>query len=196
MATFLAHAGEDVDFAGRSTDPGSDDLDLSWDWGDGPPVPDVTTTYLVNPPDPDPFPSPSIQPRDITDMKTHAFADACLYIVGFDALDDDGGTAADSTYVLIVGNADEVRSTGYWKHQMKQKGKTHFDPDELLCYLAIVNYVSLVFDEAKTAQHLAAGVQCAQGQCPQHEEGVGQAVARGAAQLRQRCGRVGPTHRH
>ena len=26
---FLAHAGEDIDFQARSTDPGSDDLDLS-----------------------------------------------------------------------------------------------------------------------------------------------------------------------
>jgi hypothetical protein len=148
MATFLAHADEDVDFSGRSTDPGSDDLDLSWDWADGPPVPDVTTTYLVNPPALDPLPSPSIQPRDVIDMQIHAFLDACLYIIGFDALDDDSGTAADAAYVLIVGNAEEVWSTGYWHHQFRQKGKVDFNVDELNCYLAIVNYVSLVFDEA------------------------------------------------
>jgi hypothetical protein len=107
----------------------------------------VTTTYLVNPPFPDPLPSPSIQPRDVIDMQTHAFEDACLYIIVFAALDDDGGTADDSAYVLIVGNAGDVRSAGYWHHQYRQKGNVDFTVEELECYLAIVNHVSLVFDE-------------------------------------------------
>jgi hypothetical protein len=151
VPTFLAHVGEPIDFEGRSTDPGSDDLFLSWDWDDGPPAPDVTTTYLVNPPNPDPFPSPTVQPRDITDMKTHAFSEACLYMISFSALDDDGGTGLDTANVIITGNADKNRSQGYWQHQYSRNGNTDFADEELECFLAIVGYVSTVFDEERDA---------------------------------------------
>jgi len=156
IPTFLAHAGEPLDFSGRSKDPGSDDLFLSWDWDDGPPSPDVTTTYLVNPPNPDPFPSPSVQPRDVTDMQTHAFADACLYKIMFSALDDDGGSAFDTAVVLIAGNVDRSRSSGYWQHQFGRQGHTDFDDATLQCYLAIVNNVSTVFSEARDASTISA----------------------------------------
>ena len=151
IPTFIAHAGEPIDFKGRSTDPGSDDLYLSWDWDDGPPSPDVTTVYLVNPPNPDPFPSPSVQPRDVTDMQTHTFADACLYAISFLAEDDDGGNGADTANVIITGNADRARSSGYWQHQYHGNGKLDFDEATLECYLAIVDYVSLVFNESRDA---------------------------------------------
>lgn len=152
----LGGVGEDVDFSGRATDPGSDDLELSWDWGDGPPSPDLTTPYLVNPPLADPLPSPSIQPRDVTDDPSHAFDEACTYVVGFFSEDDDGGASpTDTVAVVIVGDADQIRSAGYWRHQMRQKGKTDFDPDELLCYLDIAGLMSLVFHEERDASTLA-----------------------------------------
>jgi hypothetical protein len=89
IPTFLGTAGEPVDFSGNSTDPGSDDLTLRWDWDDGSLVEETTT--LVNPPLPDPFPSPSIQPRDVDVDTDHTFGDACLYEISFWAEDDDGG---------------------------------------------------------------------------------------------------------
>lgn len=147
--TFLAHAGEPIDFAGGSTDPGSDDLDLSWDWGDGPPSPDVLTSDLVNPPDPDPFPSPSIQPRDVTDEQSHAFGDACAYEITFASLDDDGGNGEDSADVIITGNAEETEGSGYWHRQYKEQGSKVFSEEALDCYLAIVRFVSGVFDEER-----------------------------------------------
>jgi hypothetical protein len=156
IPTFLAHAGEPVEFKGRSTDPGSDDLFLSWDWGDGPPSPDVTTSYLVNAPNPDLFPSPSVQPRDVTDTQTHAFAEACLYEITFSALDDDGGSASDTAVVLITGNTDGSCSSGYWQHQFGRQGHTDFDDATLQCYLAIVNNVSTVFSEARDALTIPA----------------------------------------
>ncbi len=58
VPTFIAHKGQPVAFKARSTDPGSDDLALSWSWGDGLPTPDVTTNYLVNPPGTDPAREP------------------------------------------------------------------------------------------------------------------------------------------
>jgi len=149
---FIAHAGEDVDFSGRSTDPGSDDLFLSWDWDDGPPAPDVTTDYLVGVPvpgSPDPLPSPEHAPRDVTDMKTHAFAEACYYNVGFLADDDDGGHGEDFTDVVIFGNNQLIRSAGYWYNQFR-KVKV-FTAEELECYLAIVNHMSAIFSEVTVA---------------------------------------------
>lgn len=157
MPTFLAHAGEPLDFSGRSTDPGSDDLALSWDWDDGSPV--VTTLYLVNPPNPDPLPSPSIQPRDVTDLQTYSWTDACLYEIEFWAMDDDSGMSpVDAASVVIVGNADRVRSAGYWQHQFRvhltNNGRPQFDQATLECYLAITGYMSLVFDEVTDASTL------------------------------------------
>jgi hypothetical protein len=159
VPTFLAHAGEDLDFHGRATDPGSDDLFLSWDWDlDDGLFPDVTTAYLVNPPNPDPFPSPSVQPRDVTDTQTHAYADVCLYVVTFQALDDDGGLGSDTTHVIVVGNAHRTRSAGYWQHQFHGVGHTDFDADELDCYLLVVGYMSLVFNEVRDASTRAAAL--------------------------------------
>ena len=149
IPTIIVHAGETITFSGRSTDPGSDDLVLSWDWDDGPPAPDVSTTYLVNDPLTDPDPSPSVQPRDVTDMVDHAFADACIYQVGFAAADDDDGTASDSVAVLITGNEDDGRPSGYWSHQYRRQGSTDFDDATLTCYLEIVDFVSDVFHEVR-----------------------------------------------
>jgi hypothetical protein len=149
--TFLAHAGDSLSFSGRSQDPGSDDLFLSWDWDDGPPAPDVTTIYRVNPPNPDPFPSPSVQARDVTDRQDHAFAKACVYEIAFLAEDDDGGQGDDEAHVIIVGNADRTRSAGYWQHQYRGNGSTDLNQETLECYLAIVDYVSTVFNAARDA---------------------------------------------
>jgi len=150
---FIAHAGDPVDFSGRSTDPGSDDLFLSWDWDDGPPSPDVTTDYLVNTPlpGPDPLPSPEVFPRDVTDIMTHVFGAACYYNVGFLADDDDMGHGEDTTGVVIVANAEAVRSAGYWRHQYRGRGKIFFSPEELQCYLDIVGHVSSIFSEETPA---------------------------------------------
>ena len=158
-SVLLAQAGQAVDFKGRSTDPGSDDLSLRWDWDDGPPSPDVFTTYLVNFPFTDPDPSPSIQPRDVIDERSHAFADACVYDVTFSALDDDSGSASDTIKVLISGNEDEGQPSGYWAHQYRQKGTIDFDDATLACYLEIVAFVSKVYNETRDASTFARAQQ-------------------------------------
>jgi hypothetical protein len=151
IPTFIAHAGGPLAFSARSQDPGSDDLLLSWDWGNGPPAPDVTTTYLVNPPNPDPDPSPTIQPRDVTDTQTHSFGDACLYQIRFSALDDDAGSASDRANVIITGNANKRRPSAYWKNQYRAGFPHAFSTATLQCYLAIAGYASNVFNEARDA---------------------------------------------
>ena len=148
VPTVIANAGDSVPLSGRSTDPGSDDLTLAWDWNDGSPL--TSTLYLVNPPTaepPAPTWSPSVQPRDVTDSKSHAFA-ACLYDVKLTSTDDDSGSANDTVKVLIVGNSTDRFSVGYWQRQYSGK-PTDFSQATLLCYLKIARYVSLVFDEKR-----------------------------------------------
>ena len=149
--TFISHAGDPIDFKGNSKDPGSDDLYLSWDWDDGPPSPDHLTMYLVDPPIADPFPSPTVEPRNETDAKTHAFGDACLYAIAFGAQDDDGGTATDNASVLITGNDDKTHPTGWWQHQYKGNGAIKVEPAHLQCYLEMIAYISNVFNEERDA---------------------------------------------
>ena len=156
VPTVLAKVGQPVAFKARSQDPGSDDLRLTWNWDDG--TPDTVTDSLVNPPNPDPFPSPSIQPRDETDTKSHTFGKACLYDVKFTSRDDDAGSATDDISVIIVGNASQVRSAGYWQTNfgkvLGKGGKADFDAATLLCYLKITGFISRVFDEVRNASTL------------------------------------------
>ena len=154
VATFVTHAGVTIPFAGRATDPGSDDLSLTWDWDDGPPSPDVTTVSFNNGVSADPFPSPSINPRDVLDTQPHAFGDACFYTVAFGALDDDAGSASDSVKVIVAGNAATRRSAGYWQTQYRPR-PTAFPEPLRVCYLAIAGFISSVFDEERDASTVA-----------------------------------------
>jgi hypothetical protein len=103
------------------------------------------------PGDPDRLPSPEVSPRDVTDAKTHAFEDACYYNVRFLADDDDLGHGEDDTDVVIVGNAQLIRSAGYWYHQYRGNGRIFFTAEELQCYLDIVNHLSSLYSEAVDA---------------------------------------------
>ena len=145
----IAHTGQPVAFSGRATDPGSDDLTLRWNWGDGLPLIDATSTYLVNGPATDPDPSPSVQPRDVSDSASHAFGQACTYDIVFSASDDDGGSASATIKVLITGTNDAGRPSGYWAHQYRQRGAIDIDIVTLGCYLEITAFVSKVFNEVR-----------------------------------------------
>jgi hypothetical protein len=154
----FAHVGQSVPLKGRSTDPGSDDLTLRWNWDDGGPTIDASTLFLNNPAiNPDPDPSPTINPRDVTDNKSHAFGLACAYNVGFSALDDDAGSAADSVLVLITGDpANHDKSAGFWAHEYETAAGDEIDPATLTCYLKIAGILSRVFDEVRNASTFAA----------------------------------------
>ena len=146
VPTVVASAGDDVPFSSGTQDPGSDDLTLTWDWDDG--SSDVRVS-LVNPPAVDPLPSPTMQPRDEDDAQSHIFADACLYSVTFSAQDDDEGTASQNVAVLIAGNSDQARSSGYWSSEYRQTKNSDFTTATLQCYLEIVAHASAVFDEER-----------------------------------------------
>ncbi|GAA0618390.1 S8 family serine peptidase [Kribbella sandramycini] len=151
VPTFIAHKGEPIEFKGRSTDPGSDDLALGWSWG-------TTTSYLVNPPGTDPANSPSLQPRDVTDTKAHTFGTACNYDVGFTARDDDGGQSADSAKVIVQGNAHLTRIAPLWF--LQTRAGLRIPPVDLPvstvnCYLQVAQHMSPVFSEARDVSTMA-----------------------------------------
>jgi hypothetical protein len=150
VPTIITSAGSPVDFSGRSTDPGSDDLTLTWDWDDGPPAPDMSTTYLHDDLiDPDPDPSPDGSARDITEDQTHTFGDACFYDVTFGSADDDAGTGSDDIAVVVVGNFEETLSHGYWKNELS-RARDH-TVATLNCLLDISGFMSGVFNEKRDA---------------------------------------------
>ena len=154
VSAFILEAGEELTVPAGSTDPGSDDLTLTWDWGD---ASSDSETSLVNPPASDPAKSPSVQPRDIALEASHTYGEACLYELGVTAEDDDGGVSAtDTAAVLITGNATVSKGHGWWLNQYRVKSSNDFTAAELQCYLDIVGYLSLVFDEETDASARAA----------------------------------------
>lgn len=156
VSAFIVEAGEDLTVPAGSEDPGSDDLTFEWAWGDG------TTdsqTSLVNPPALDPAKSPSVQPRDVDLSQTHAYTDACLYNLGVTVTDDDSGSASDNAIVLITGNGTVSKGHGWWLNEYRVKNNNSFTSAELQCYLDIVGYLSLVFDESTDASTRAAATK-------------------------------------
>ena len=156
VPTIIASAGSPVSLSGRSTDPGSDDLTLTWDWDDGPPSPDVTTLSLHAPPTADADPSPDGAARDVTDPQTNTFGDACFYDVVFAAADDDGGDASDDIAVVIVGNFTDSRSHGYFKTELRRL-KDHTAAGAQ-CLLDIAGFMSQVFHEKRDASTPAKAI--------------------------------------
>jgi hypothetical protein len=148
--TMIVRRNQAASFSGRSTDPGSDDLDFGWDW-DASDRFDTTQTVnrsRVNPPADDPFPSPTLQPRDVTDVRGHAWTQPCLYQVVLTVSDDDGGSAADDTWVVVTGTDSRVRAPGYWFNQydLTRSNSQRLSEATLGCYLEIVRHLSRVFD--------------------------------------------------
>jgi len=149
VPTIITSAGSPVNFSGNSTDPGSDDLTLTWDWDDGPPAPDVTVQSLAAPPNPDPDPSPDGSARNVTDPQTHTFGQACFYDVVFASADDDGGSASDDISVIIVGRFTRSESHGYFKTEIAKK-RDHTAAG-IQCLLDITGFMSRVFNEVRNA---------------------------------------------
>ncbi len=93
-----ALVGIPIEFQAAASDPGSDDLTFTWEWGDGTPA--TATTYFNDGSGPDPYPSPyGTFPFTATDRCTHSYTMAGTYTVRLRVSDDDGGT---SEAVLII----------------------------------------------------------------------------------------------
>ncbi len=84
-------AATEITCVAAATDPGSDDLTFTWDWGDGSPA--TATTYYNDGVRQDPHPSPGgTFPFTVTDVQIHAYITAGTHAVTLTVLDDDGGS--------------------------------------------------------------------------------------------------------
>ncbi|MFT5232048.1 MAG: hypothetical protein ACI9UK_000536 [Candidatus Krumholzibacteriia bacterium] len=146
--TLFADVGAPVTFRASSTDPGRDDLNLTWDFGDGLPGSRVTTDYPL---------VAATGPNVVAENRTHTFASACLAGVSLTVTDSDGAKATDGL-AMIIRPAEDNRSrqAGYWQHQLQGKGNVEFTAAELACYLQIVSHLSGVFPEQTDAVTVAA----------------------------------------
>ena len=92
LGLYVTPSGVELRFT--ATDPGSDDLAVMIDWGDGA---FGTQVYLNNASvGTDPDPSVEMNPRNITATATQAYAAAGTYTIMVTLEDDDGGVAASS----------------------------------------------------------------------------------------------------
>jgi hypothetical protein len=148
-SAFVLEAGEELDVPASSSDPGSDDLEFTWDWDD---ASVDTQTSLVNPPAADPPMSPSVQPRDVSLSQAHTYLDACLYELEVTVVDDDGGSATQTASIVITGNGDIAKGHGWWLNQLRNKQPNDFSQEEIDCYLEIVGFFSLVFPTLTRAE--------------------------------------------
>ncbi len=150
--TVLGQIGQPIDFEGTATDPGSDDLLLLWNWKDG------TTTaasYLNDGPGTDPALSPSVNARDITDLQSKTWTNACFFTISLRSTDDDAGMSTASADVVITGNSGRARSSGYWGTQYRSVRTSDLSQATLKCYLDIAGHLSSVFGELRNAGTIA-----------------------------------------
>ena len=89
-----------ITVSATATDPGSDDLTFTWDWGDG--TSDTIVTYYNNGVSPDPFPSPNVNSMEITDSQIHTYGDDGEFTVTLTVEDDDGGSTSDTTTITVI----------------------------------------------------------------------------------------------
>lgn len=142
VSAYVAHAGDAIAVDVVATDPGSDDLTLTWDWDSGP---DAVVVSLVNPPAADPLKSPSVQPRSVAASQSHTYGSACAYDLEVRVVDDDAGSGTDAGLVLIVGNATLMRGSGWWMTEYQPGPPDALGASTLECYLEITAELSTVF---------------------------------------------------
>jgi PKD repeat protein len=83
-----------------ATDPGSDDLTLSWNFELGPTIDNI---YFNNGISPDPASSPDLNPINISDIVNHNYGDNGVFNVTLTVTDDDGGSTS-TTIKITVNN--------------------------------------------------------------------------------------------
>ena len=106
IAPSPVNEGEDLILDITATDPGSDDIILTVDWGDGA---SETMTYYNNGVGPDPPNSgEGVWPFTVTASLTHVYGDNGNFTVQVTAADDDGDSVQDSTVAEVLNLPPEI----------------------------------------------------------------------------------------
>jgi PKD repeat protein len=110
LTPYTTYENSPVIVSGIVTDVGSDDLTLTWDWGDGTNV--TMTIYYNNGVSPDPYPSPQVNPMNITDSVSHIYGDDGVFTVTLTVEDDDGDVVSSTTNVTVDNVAPTILPFG------------------------------------------------------------------------------------
>jgi len=101
MLPDAAYEGASSSFNLLSIDPGSDDLKITWSWGDG--STDETLMHFNDGANPDPRPSPKgMFPFEATEDRNHTYGDDGAYQLSISVQDDDGGSTSWSGQVIVA----------------------------------------------------------------------------------------------
>ncbi|UCE36351.1 MAG: PKD domain-containing protein, partial [Thermoplasmata archaeon] len=122
---FTIEEGSILSINGIASDPGSDDLNFSWSWGDE--TPDNTSIYYNDGANPDLYPSPNgTFPFSKINSTNHTYVSFGIYILNLTVEDDDGGITIYSTNVTVISIAPPVLYINmsqdkedvvlYWEH--------------------------------------------------------------------------------
>jgi len=138
---FVATAGERTTFTIDVEDPGSDDLNIRWSFGD-------EVTYFNEGDEADPFPSPwGTYPFHVTHTASVIFDKPGVRNVRVDVYDDDDGKTSMYFQVLVRGKERCRTSLGYWIQYFKNENNAEYK-GELRAHLSILSaFVTSSFGE-------------------------------------------------
>lgn len=101
LASETVNKGEAAVFGAQATDPGSDDLIFTWDWGDG--SPNNVSVYRNNGVSQDlPMSPDGIYPFSAIDEVSHIYENMGPYVVTLKVVDDDGGETVLVSTINVV----------------------------------------------------------------------------------------------
>ncbi|MFC2013102.1 NosD domain-containing protein [Chloroflexota bacterium] len=136
----IISTGESAHIFAAFKDVPADTHTYEWDFGDGQLEPGVV---------PVPDPSPPIIKAD------HIYDALGIYRVTLTITDDNGGIGDDWIDVIVNTGDTEMRTIGYWKHQIGGNGNQHIDDAILEAYINFIAAKSEVFSEKTALSSLA-----------------------------------------
>jgi hypothetical protein len=113
------YEGSPITFSANATDPGSDDLTFTWNWGDG--TPDIVTTHYNDGTSPEPIYDPTTNevkspwgtyPFSVRDTVIHTYGDDGIYNITITIEDDDGGVSTHTMKVTVQNVAPTIEPFG------------------------------------------------------------------------------------